>query len=509
MQTTRLSTLTALALTVGALSPAWADLVPGKGGNCAATWDTQTAAAAPGANPNKPYVIACTDGDPTCDTDGLTNGSCSLVINACVGQVTQACPSPPSLSKPLKFSAQITKGVLIHGFAPPGPPPSCGTAGTVVLQLKRKPANQNKPLKKYLPSKKVTLVMSSKGFVNKLIVQCVPPGTSPLVCPPRTDNPTFPTQLTLTVPASGSDLDNGWTGSSHNFPIPNGSTLKYCLSGCDGTTNTLCNGTGETGANKLNGPTFGPPLPLLSANVPVCVINRFQDATISLVYDLKTGQAKGDVNEFSDIYLTSNPTEVCPRCVPTGSNALGQPGKCSTTATTPNASCVIQGHVKVAQGAGQQDYYLSNTCIPAQSQLTATLNIALPLTTGAAPPLTGPLPCGDSAGPQLQSDGCGSGTCTEGACTGLACVSGSGTSCVAAQGGISQACCSSNTALPCFTSRSTGSITRTGTPGTPGQTEVFAATFCIARTNSALINTITGLPGPGALLLPGDVTVTP
>ena len=53
--------------------------------------------------------------------------------------------------------------------------------------------------------------------------------------------------------------------------------------------------------------------------------------------------------------------------------------------------------------------------------------------------------------------------------------------------------------------RSTGSITRTGTPGTIGQSAVFAATFCIARTNSSLIDTVTGLPGPGTLLLPTQV----
>src|SRR5262249_13861748 len=81
-------------------------------------------------------------------------------------------------------------------------------------------------------------------------------------CPLR-ESPGLPSQITLTVPATGSDLDNGWTGTSHNFPIINGTTLRYCLSGCDGKTTFDCTGTGATGAGSINGATFGAPLPLL------------------------------------------------------------------------------------------------------------------------------------------------------------------------------------------------------------------------------------------------------
>jgi hypothetical protein len=51
-----------------------------------------------------------------------------------------------------------------------------------------------------------------------------------------------------------------------------------------------------------------------------------------------------------------------------------------------------------------------------------------------------------------------------------------------------------------------GSITRSGHLGTPGQFLLHAATFCIAATDSTLINVTTGLPGPGALLLPSQVS---
>jgi hypothetical protein len=485
------------------LAHARADQVPGKGGNCAATWDTGTAAAYAGANPGKPYIVLCEDGDPSCDADGLANGACSVSINACVGQVTPTCPSPPALRRPLRFDARISS--LLSGFVPPRAASSCGTPGTLRLPLVRKPANPNKPVKRLLPSKKVALRMRSRGFVNTLIVQCVLPCLA--TCPCSGRSPGSPALLTLLVPPTGSDLDLGWDGSSHNLRIVSGTTLRYCLSGCDGAADTLCNGFGSTGDGTLNGPTFGAPLPLLAASVPVCLVNRYQTSITTSTFDVKTGQMTAALELLSDVYLTNQPTEVCPQCIPSGVTDIGQPGKCSATARTPGAPCIIEGLDSVGQERGETQYYLSSHCLPAPGQLAVSVDLELALTTGEAT-LTGALPCGDAAGPQLQ---CGSGTCVEGACTGLACVSGSGASCIDAKGGISQACCSDSTATPCFTSRSTGSITRTGMPGTSGQTAVLAGTFCIPRSPISLHVTSAGmgLPGPGALLLPVQVQVAP
>src|SRR4029077_9324941 len=91
-----------------------------------------------------------------------------------------------------------------------------------------------------------------------------------------------------------------------------------------------------------------------------------------------------------------------------------------------------------------------------------SLDIKLPLTTGEAPQLVGQLPCLDSSGPQTQDDNCGAGACNAG-CTGTACASQDAAgNCIDAKGGISQLCCSNNTALPCFPTKGGGSITRTG-----------------------------------------------
>jgi hypothetical protein len=142
-----------------------------------------------------------------------------------------------------------------------------------------------------------------------LLVRCVPnpnPGTTTTTLPGGTNN-CSPGQkeLTLAVPVAdgahpelgnGSDLDNGWTGTSHNFPVIGGSSLVYCLSGCDVTTTFDCTATGTTGAGTANGATFGAPLPLLAANVPVCVVNQFVDTTLNGTYNLQTGAAGSAAN---------------------------------------------------------------------------------------------------------------------------------------------------------------------------------------------------------------------
>jgi hypothetical protein len=133
------------------------------------------------------------------------------------------------------------------------------------------------------------------------------------------------------------------------------------------------------------------------------------------------------------------------------------------------------------------------------------LDIKFNLTTGEATPLVGSKPCPG----QTQDDSCSGGSCTA-PCSGAACAGTDAQgNCIDAKGGISQLCCSTNTATPCFPTKGGGSITRTGHPGTDGNALLQATTFCIAATDSTLINITTGLPGPGALLLPSKVSVLP
>jgi len=190
-----------------------------------------------------------------------------------------------------------------------------------------------------------------------------------------------------------------------------------------------------------------------------------------------------------------------------GNGTIGSQGTCSSSARNAGASCTVSGIDYVAQGAGNPDYLLAGECIPPAGALAGTLGLDLPLTTETAQSAPGPLPCKGVG--QTQDDACGAGTCTA-ACTGNACVAKTADGqCIDAKGGISQVCCSSNTSLPCFPTRNGGTIERSGKRATDGQSGAFAATFCIAPTQSTTVNITSGLPGPGAMILPVQVSVLP
>jgi hypothetical protein len=52
-------------------------------------------------------------------------------------------------------------------------------------------------------------------------------------------------------------------------------------------------------------------------------------------------------------------------------------------------------------------------------------------------------------------------------------------------------------------------IQRQGKRALDGQLGAEVATFCIASTQSSIINITTGLPGPGTVILPVRAVVTP
>jgi hypothetical protein len=92
--------------------------------------------------------------------------------------------------------------------------------------------------------------------------------------------------------------------------------------------------------------------------------------------------------------------------------------------------------------------------------------------------------------------------------------------CIDTKGGLSQTCCSGNTARPCFPTLNGGQIVRTGsaTPPTPAFPDptypksgnvTLVATFCEASSGSSAVDVVTGLPGPGAIVLPMAGTFLP
>jgi len=354
---------------------------------------------------------------------------------------------------------------------------------------------------------------------DKFTFACLPAEGGGLECENNTSGDgQGPRQLNLAVVGSGSDLDNGISGQSHNFPVPVGTTLRYCLSGCDGT-NPVCDANGPTGGKEgvdsLNGGTFGPPLPLFSAGVPVCVINEYKETSIRGTANVETGEFIAEQGGSpSPVVLNSRvfqclSNQVCPRC---------NGGKCQGGARD-GQSCKIDGTVTVNNPPAvlNDNYNLSNDCPPGGSTCSAlgAIEVVLDLTSGTsmkAADAAGSFPCPGQTG----HDECqGGAECT------VDC-SPSGTDSQDPKGGVSQFCCSDAQQTPCFpTSPAAGgmAIIRTGEPAPPTPAwstdpTVFpktgagklVATFCEAATNSIAVNGTAGLPGPGALILPGDTT---
>src|SRR5262249_21277894 len=129
----------------------------------------------------------------------------------------------------------------------------------------------------------------------------------------------------------------------------------------------------------------------------------------------------------------------------------------------------------------------------------------LPLTT-ATSTLAGSPPCPGQT--QVGPPGCG--FCGDTRCIGPACASTTATGqCVDIKGGLSQNCCTNDPTTPRFPSPGV----RTGSTAPPAPAfpdpmypktgdVTLVATFCEASSGSSTVDAVTGLPGPGALVLP-------
>ena len=450
-------------------------------------------------------ALDCTDGDPACDADGAANGVCVVNVSICSLQSDVAGCTPTGPLRRIGRLNAKTRHIALPDLSAPG----CGTPKAIKLKLRKKGTQPSFPV-----LLKTNALGSAGHDLNKLRLRCVkgtppPPGT----CVP---NPSGgPSQLTLTSQQLGTDLDNGWTGTSHDFPIVVGSKVSMCLSNCNLSDDPICDGDGAVGAGTTNGLTFGAPLPLFAAGTPVCVVNRYNlpKGSIKGTSNLATGEIDGTVYLLADVYQADDPGNVCARCQSSG--GIDSPGTCNSGPDQGRA-CTVDGTDFVSDSTGDKNYKLSRDCRPSGS-LVGTLDITLPLTT-ATSTKTGSKPCvpqpGEPTGVPVKDDKCQEigGTCT-GACS-CASTDAKG-NCIDAKGGVRQTCCSNDPTRSCFPTApgTAGTISRTGSASVPQPTvagqslplqadAVQAAVFCEAGTSSNVINGLTGLPGPGALLLP-------
>ncbi len=495
-----------LGLTFGPAPQAAATHVPGGGSkkaDCYSEFDTQ-------GDTITGVVVQCTDGS-SCDSDGAANGACVFTVALCVNQtdVSGCTPMPPLTKVKVTPRGILTPPADLSGA-------TCGANASITVPLKGRKKNH--------PGKKIIHVVAKssgkpKVDTDKLVLKCNPPHGSTTTTTMQfcVANPQGgPDEADFSTADSGTDLDNGWTGISHNFPVDPRASLKVCLSGCDASTNPVCDLMGAVGAGSINGATFGPPLPLIAQGVAVCVINRFQTTPVTGKLNVQTGEVSDttpiQVNLFSDVHLISDHTNVCPRCSTGSAPQYGASGTCSAG---PNRGkrCTVESIVTVAESQGSPTYGLSAACPPDPAAKAATLDIRLALTSGTST-LPGPKPCGESA-----DDNCGATPCAA-TCTGAACVSHDASgNCIDSKGGISQLCCNGSTSTPCYPTAGGGAIVRTGKPDPPAPVwpdptypktttgGILVTTFCEAATGVGTIDNVTGLPGPGALILPGKQTL--
>jgi hypothetical protein len=176
-------------------------------------------------------------------------------------------------------------------------------------------------------------------------------------------------------------------------------------------------------------------------------------------------------------------------------------------------------------------------CPPPTDGFAGILTLNIPITTGTStlqpqPGGSPETPCvkqpGEPPGFTPAPDACGAGGQCVSTCGGSACAT-MGTDpvtglpvCIDAKGGISQYCCSNAPATPCQPTRAgnpVGVVTRTGktavaSPPWPDPTypkltrgAVTVATFCVPASGTNSVDGLSGLPGPGALVLPSDICV--
>jgi hypothetical protein len=452
--------------------------------------------------------VQCSDGDPTCDQDGVCNGTCQFAVSLCLNQSGDPACVPPFPPQGLK-AVRVRGPAKRLGLTPPAlDSADCGPALQVPVELRRR---GRRPGKKKL---KVVAISPAKPKRDPDVLKlaCLP--NPDCVAPPTVcENPSGgPTELVYTIADTGTDLDTGQSGISHNFPIIAGARLSMCLSDCDGSTDSVCQASGPTGQGTVNGATLGPPLPLFASNIAVCVVNNFVDPAVQGVYDVATGTFDGTATPIrlnSEVFQT-NRDKVCPEC---------RNNRCDS-GPRMGAACQVEGSVRVrndGQGVNQV-YQLSSSCPPGppQGSRTGTVSVTLPLTTGTAtmPGTGGGSPVQVCPG-QTVHDVCGSFSTT---CS-VPCGNVPDT-----KGGMNQWCCGDAQSTPCFPTAANSAepnhtITREGaavaaTPPWPDPTypktatdAKVAAVFCIGDTGEPAINVVAGLPGPGAVIFNGTQEV--
>ena len=324
---------------------------------------------------------------------------------------------------------------------------------------------------------------------------------SPCVLP----NP-MPAAIALAA-RPGVDLDTGWTGVSHDLPgVDDAPTTSARLSGCDTSLGSpTCGQCNVTGPIKYQGPAntcrcydpatpdsstlascdpeapscsggqtcqcfYGPPLPLSSGAVPVCVTNRIAgtfSGTVNVANSgTNAGKGASEVHLVSSVFNGISATSPCPKCDGdvTARDGLAQ-GTCSA-GPRQGMAC---------DSAGSNVYFgpTSLDCPPSAAANIGDLTVAFkPATTGTTTLGTGRnctgtpgIPCFCDTCPTAAAEPCNTNADCPGnlPCGGKRCIGG-------ANGGT-----------PCAQNSECGTNSSCARPGTPTQQNGCEGGSCAAN----------------------------
>lgn len=326
--------------------------------------------------------------------------------------------------------------------------------------------------------------------------------------PSPTPSPTIPIDpcgeapaLTLTARTlPGARLDVGWSGVGHDLPVSHDTSGSADLN-CPDIDDCTIDGS------DLAGRKLGAPAPLSAAGVSLCVVSSFREA-VTGTYDACNGCFAVSAALSVRVFPPQDADMPCPTCegdVTPNNDIRG--GTCRG-GTTPGAACDV-GAISDLFGR------TSKQCQPTGSSIGEIAVDLNPLTT-AKVDVEASVDCVSEAFPpascfcpgQVRPNPCepdgvcpASGVCESGpidsVCQGQRfrhCRSGTGTDDCEAQFPGAGSCVEQP--RPCFPNR----IARTGACGT--ETSDLVSIFCVPSIGTAAIDSMIGLPGPGAITLP-------
>ncbi len=291
-----------------------------------------------------------------------------------------------------------------------------------------------------------------------------------------------------TLPCGGLDV-GGADSVAQESLARDGATNRFGLS-CSGPSCTIGATSTTPGVNSTEpdctaaGCNFGAPLEAPNTAIPsysFCVLNAYE-APASGTLDLSTGTSAINASLVSDIYMTGNVGQACPRCRAGGSPVAASPsspatGTCDRGPRTglPCTSTSSVGLTRDCPTGGADAAHPcmlglpSIQCIDGQHLALTSINLS-PLTTAASysRPSDGNFCPGQGFGPPGTSG--------------------------------------------CFGQSSCRAITEAGSAAGPlsigtAAPVTLASVFCVAASTNGTLNFYEGLPGPGAVSLPGQFVV--